>query len=190
MTIRNSNISGIILSGGQGRRVKDQDKGLLCFQDRMLIEQQVEWLRPQVSSMMISANRNIEKYSRFGVPVLSDIHPAFQGPLEGVLQGVKNCKTEWLFVLPVDVPGLPVDTISQMMEQCPQFCSSAYLGSTVRSHYLLMLINKKLEPALESYIRSGERRVRGFLNQSDACEIKLGITEDKFTNLNYLSDYQ
>ena len=43
-----STVTGVILAGGQGRRMGGQDKGLIPYRERPLIEHIISLLKPQV----------------------------------------------------------------------------------------------------------------------------------------------
>jgi len=191
MNISPEKITGLILAGGRGRRVDNQDKGLLCLKAKPMIEHQLEWFSQQVDNVIISANRNIKKYESYGFPVIQDanLNETFPGPLEGLLQALKNCSTEWLFVQPVDMPMMPNDTLKQLCRRVKTKQKAYYLQSTKRSHYLSMLISKKSLSDLSDYLATDNRRVRGFLNEINAEAIELGLDEKCFDNLNELSDY-
>lgn len=113
--LNKNEITGLILAGGEGRRVGGFDKGLLEFEGVSLIERQLQWLKPQVETVLISANRNLPVYQDFGYSVLPDNTNTPQGPLQGVLNALSVCKTRYLFVHPIDVPNLPSDTLQQMI---------------------------------------------------------------------------
>jgi molybdopterin-guanine dinucleotide biosynthesis protein A len=70
--IRPDQITGLILAGGQGSRMGGVDKGLQPLQGRPLVEHAIARLRPQVGSLAISANRNVDIYRRYGFPVWID----------------------------------------------------------------------------------------------------------------------
>ena len=55
MSTPETSISGVILAGGMGRRMGGQDKGLLLFEGRPLIEYLLDALSPQVSHILINA---------------------------------------------------------------------------------------------------------------------------------------
>ena len=74
-------ICGLVLAGGQGRRMGGVDKGLQLLQGRPLIQHVIDRLRPQVDSLLINANQNLERYAEFGCPVVSDRVGGFAGPL-------------------------------------------------------------------------------------------------------------
>ena len=67
-----SEITGIILAGGEGRRMGGIDKGLTLFRGRPLIEHVIERLQPQVCDIAISANRCLDDYGRYGFPLIRD----------------------------------------------------------------------------------------------------------------------
>lgn len=183
-------ITGLILSGGRGTRVDDQDKGLLNYQGITLMEQQLNWLQPQVGTLLISANRNYDQLERFGHKVIQDVNSQFEGPLQGVLRALQECVTDMLFVQPIDVPDLPGDLIERILTHQSFTRECQYLVSDKREHYLSMLINKKYLGALESFIDKGNRRVRDFHQQIGSIPLNLNISENDFKNLNFTSDYQ
>jgi len=193
------NITGLILAGGAGRRVEGQDKGLLSYKGEILIERQINWLKPQVASLMISANRHVEHYSKFGYPVITDEPltsdgstikgPTFEGPLRGIYQGLLHCKTPWLFIQPIDTPCLPNDLLQQLIDKTSPSGDCYYLRTTERAHYLSMLIRSSMKSTLKEFIQLGNPRVRDYHQLIDSRPIDLGISEAQFKNLNHIPDY-
>ena len=53
-----SQITGLILAGGQGRRMGRVDKGLQLLQGRRMVDHVYQRLSPQVGGIVISANQN------------------------------------------------------------------------------------------------------------------------------------
>ena len=103
-------ITGIVLCGGEGRRVAGADKPLLNYHGRPLIEWVLDALKPQVDRLLISTNRNSESYAAYG-RVIADELPPYAGPLAGIVSCLRRCPTELAFVCPGDVPHLGVDTV-------------------------------------------------------------------------------
>jgi molybdopterin-guanine dinucleotide biosynthesis protein A len=71
-------VTGIILAGGEARRMGGNDKGLIPYVNQPLIAHVIHHLAPQVEQLLINANRNIERYQQFGYPVISDSLSGFQ----------------------------------------------------------------------------------------------------------------
>ena len=114
-----TNITGLVLAGGRGQRVGGVDKGWLVYEGRPLIVSVIERFAPQVGPLLISANRNVERYAAYGEVVSDD--PAdvsgehFAGPLIGVLSGLRRARTDWVAIVPCDAPHLPADLVARLM---------------------------------------------------------------------------
>lgn len=189
--LSSTNITGLILAGGRGRRVDGQDKGFLMYEGASLIDRQVEWLMPQVKQFFISANRNIKQYQKFKCPVLKDHNNNFDGPLYGIFKGLENCKTDWMFVQPVDVPHLPKDLIKRLLNNIENKASSNafYLKTKEQKHYLSLLIHTSHLDNMKNFIMTGNRKVSDFLREIKCLPVDLNLSEDAFKNLNRRDDY-
>ena len=113
-------IGGVLLAGGQSRRMGGGDKCLQLLAGRTLLERVIASVQPQVEHLILNANGNPSRFKRYGLPVVSDIVGGFSGPLAGILTGLEwlksnhpNCK--WLASFACDAPFLPTDMVSRMM---------------------------------------------------------------------------
>ncbi|MGA7982585.1 MAG: molybdenum cofactor guanylyltransferase MobA, partial [Chromatiaceae bacterium] len=106
-------VTGVILAGGMARRMGGQDKGLVHFSGRPLIEWVIEALRPQVRALLINANRHREIYAAYGCPVVADDIDGFQGPLAGFASAMAAAATPWIVTAPCDGPFLARDLVER-----------------------------------------------------------------------------
>ena len=60
---RLARVTGLVLAGGMGRRMDSRDKGLVPFRGRPMVAHVIERPAPQVGSVLINANRNVEQYA-------------------------------------------------------------------------------------------------------------------------------
>lgn len=181
--------AGLILAGGRGRRVGGQDKGLMPYRGRPLVERVLERLAPQVEEICISANRNLDTYRRYGYPVLPDTLPEYPGPLAGLREGLAAVAAEWLLAVPCDVPHLPLDCARHLLLATgAQGCCAAYPRAGA-DHYAVLLLHQRCADALEAYLRDGGRSVHGFLGVVGAAAVEFGAAED-FANLNAIEDFE
>ena len=81
-------ITGVVLAGGLGRRMGGVEKGLIELRGRPLLAHVIERLRPQVDELLLNANREIQRYAAFGVPVVGDVIEGCVGPLAGLHAGL------------------------------------------------------------------------------------------------------
>ena len=109
--IARDNVTGLIYAGGRATRMGGVDKGLELFRGRPLIEAVIDRLKPQCVSIVISANRNLERYAAWGYPVVRDLDDAFGGPLAALAAaGAQSVvMTEWVLTAPCDAPFFPED---------------------------------------------------------------------------------
>ena len=107
-------ITGVILAGGQGRRMGGADKGLQELGGRPMAAHVLERLAPQVGAVLISANRNLERYAELGCPVLPDTLDGYAGPLAGLQAALAQATTPLLVTAPCDSPFLPADLVARL----------------------------------------------------------------------------
>jgi molybdenum cofactor guanylyltransferase len=116
MTIqaRHPDISLGILAGGAGRRFGGQDKGWIDLGGLPQIVRLLQQHAGATAAVLVSANRNVERYRDLGVEVVSDPWPDYPGPLAGVASLLGATRTPCLVTLPVDAYGLPADLIDRI----------------------------------------------------------------------------
>jgi hypothetical protein len=64
---KNEQITGLILAGGRGTRMGSVNKGLQPFRGTTMAQHVLERLAPQVGSLAINANSDLERYAAFGL---------------------------------------------------------------------------------------------------------------------------
>jgi len=81
-------IAGVVLAGGQARRMGGGDKCLRLLGGTTLLERIRDRARPQVEALVLNANGPAERFAAYGLPVVADSIPGSAGPLAGVLAGL------------------------------------------------------------------------------------------------------
>ena len=163
--ISSEHITGLILAGGRAQRMGGIDKGLIPFHGKPLIESAISRLKPQVSTILINANRSITKYSHYGYPVLMDETPDFSGPLAGFSVGLKHCKTPYLLTSPCDSPLLPTDLAEKMAYQLEDddlelvFASSKEDDGKTWSQPVFCLMKSDLQDSLNAFLSKGDLKI-------------------------------
>jgi molybdopterin-guanine dinucleotide biosynthesis protein A len=94
-------ITGVVLAGGRATRWDGRDKGLIQVSGQPMISHVLDALAPQVEQVIISANRNLNAYRAFGLPVVTDASRDFLGPLAGIASGLAAARTEWVAIVRV-----------------------------------------------------------------------------------------
>jgi len=178
-------VAGLVLAGGLGRRHGGIDKGWVNHQGQPLVEHALQHLeRCGCDPCLISANRNRDRYASLEVSVLADRRTGYLGPLSGIESAFLACPAKWLYVVPVDVRGMPADWLAQLHARV-QATGAPWCGTLDdgRLQPLLGLWSRDLLPMLGSYLDAGGRRVMEFVRpwQSHALALPAGFS---LSNLN------
>ena len=112
-------VVGLLLAGGQSRRMGGGDKTLRPLGGIPLIDRVIERLRPQVNALVLNVNGDPARFARLGLPVAADSVPGFAGPLAGVLAGLDwafSHRSDCPYVVSVatDAPFLPIDLVTRL----------------------------------------------------------------------------
>ena len=174
-------ISGIILAGGESRRMGGADKGLLEFAGQPLIAHVIARIAPQVDELFVSANRHLASYAALGYPVVQDDSPVFLGPLAGMLAGLNEAKHEWVLTAPCDTPFLPADLVRRLYLATDDV--DIVVASAARVHATVMLCRRALAPDLANALAQGERKVQHWQSMQRRA-IVVFDDESAFVNLN------
>jgi molybdopterin-guanine dinucleotide biosynthesis protein A len=166
MSLRFSDVTGLILAGGLGRRMGGVDKGLALLDGRPLAAHVIERLAPQVGTVLINANRNPEAYGTYGYPVLADRIDGFVGPLAGLHAGLAACTTPLLVSAPCDSPFLPLDLVARLHEALHHANSqlaAPRTGDGLQPAFALM--RREVLADLAAYLDAGGRRMQAWFGQ-------------------------
>ena len=182
-----SPISGIILSGGEGRRVGNQDKGWILWQDRPLIEHVSHNIRTQTHELIISCNRNVERYRLLADHLCIDATSGYQGPLAGLQAALPLATNPLCFICPCDTPNLPKDIVSRLYHaKEDNHADVVYVDDGTHHHYLIALLDRALIPCLKQYFDAGGRSVKGWYATLMAQTVKITDHPLAFANINTL----
>ena len=111
-----SNCSIVLLAGGRGQRMGGQDKGWVSWQGQALIEHMQQVARPLTDDLIISCNRNHQRYQPLADQLVSDPDQNFSGPLVGIISALKVARHPYLIVLPCDAPRIDQALLTQLYQ--------------------------------------------------------------------------
>ena len=178
-------LTGLVLAGGQARRMGGVDKGLVAIAGRPMIEHVLDALRPQVGELMINANRNLERYARYGCRVLPDSQAGYLGPLAGVASALAAIRTDYLLTVPCDSPLLAPDLAAHLCEALDrQRADLAVAHDGERQQPVFLLLPKRLGADLEDYLAGGGRKIDLWFARHRLAEAELSHRRDSFINVN------
>lgn len=180
-------LTGVVLAGGQGRRMGGEDKGWVMFQGQPLIDHVLQCLAPQVDHLMINANRSVERYQALDIPVITDLDSGFQGPLMGMATALHYAQTDWVLCVPCDTPQLPPD-LAQRLWRAAQSAQApiAVAHDGERLQPAVVLLQRALLASLQRFLAEGGRKVDRWFSLYHYVAVTFPARH--FINLNYPED--
>jgi molybdenum cofactor guanylyltransferase len=200
MTVITPTITGVLLAGGQSRRMFAHDgpgggdKGLLDMAGKPMLGHVIARLKPQVSALVINANGDPARFTAFNLPVTPDTITGHVGPLAGVLAGMRwatehTPSASHVATVSTDAPFLPADLIARLSAGLtPKSIALASSGGEV--HPVIGLWPVALATDLDQALRDGVRKVLAWTDRHDTKIIdfafhRVGSQEiDPFFNAN------
>ena len=185
MTIPRGAITGIVLAGGQGRRMGGVDKGLVLLDTRPLVEHVLERLAPQVGALVVNANQNAGRYGAFGHPVVPDAVGGFAGPLAGLHAGMTAATTPFVVTVPCDSPFLPCDLVARLAAGLDGAQADLAVARTFdQPHPVFALVRRTVLPHLAAFLAGGGRKIDAWYATLANVEVAFDDEANAFRNIN------
>jgi len=176
-------VTGIVLAGGQGRRMGGVDKGLQLLHGKSMVEHVLARLAPQVDEILINANQNLEAYARFGHRVVADAIGGFAGPLAGLHAGLAAARHEMVLTVPCDSPFLPPDLCARM-KGALNGNDLAVAKTGDQPHPVFSLVRTSVKKNLEDFLLKGGRKIDAWYSTLEVVEVAFDDEADAFRNIN------
>ena len=118
-------VAGVLLAGGQSRRMGGGDKCLQTLGGRTLLEMAVTRAGAQVDRLVLNANGDPGRFAGVALPpdlpIIPDVIEGFAGPLAGILTGMEWAAremrdAEFLVSFAIDAPFFPLDMTARLLD--------------------------------------------------------------------------
>lgn len=177
-----SGCSILLLAGGRGQRMGGRDKGWIHWQDRALIEHMHQVVRPLTDDLIISCNRNHERYRVLADQLISDPCTDYPGPLIGILEALKTAGNPQLLVLPCDAPRIDRALLRGLHRQAGKRPVMLYHQEHWQPLFSLLPVN--LLPALQEQWQAGQRSPLRALLQLQPVAVHVADDDRRLDNFN------
>jgi molybdopterin-guanine dinucleotide biosynthesis protein A len=185
-----------VLAGGEGSRM-GHAKGLLTISGKPILLHILETVRWPGPTLLVTGpgRQSPPGASAFDAEAVDPV--AGQGPMRGVLTALQNTRTEWVVVLPVDMPALGAAP--------PRWLAAALLA---RPEALLVLMQREsagttlIEPLpaalcrgagdlLRSRLQESRRSLHGLAGEAGVTILSAPADwpVEAWTNLNHPADW-
>ena len=178
-------ITGVILAGGQGRRMGSVDKGLRELRGKPMVGWVLERFMPQVEEIIINANQNLDIYARFGHRVIADEIGGYAGPLAGLHCALNAAHHPLVATVPCDSPFLPADLVARLHSALQAQQSQLAVARTGdQPHPVFCLCRRDVLPHLTQFLASGGRKIDAWYATLSVTEVAFDEETQAFSNIN------
>jgi molybdopterin-guanine dinucleotide biosynthesis protein A len=190
-----NNILGVILAGGQSRRM-GRDKSLIKLNEKTLIEHTIIKVKKFLPNLIIISNENKNEIMKYGIDLVNDCLGKNQGPLIGIMTAMKYIKDnkknfDWIVTFPCDTPFFPELLMKKFIDNSKSKKSLLYFASSKgQRHNIFGLWSLKLYGKLHNdIVNKNSRKVEDWAEQNDVQRIEFSFEkDDPFFNINTEED--
>jgi len=167
-----------------------EDKGLIAFNGKPMIQYSIEALSHHFNDILISANQNIDKYLALGHQVIQDpITDA--GPLGGIYSALEKTDKSLLLITTCDTPLIDIEIAQRLIHSYAGTRAEIHVAHDGKHmqmlHALLDLEKTDLKASLARYLETN-RSVKGWYGQLDVSEVNCSDLAEHFSNINTPED--
>ncbi|MFT7310746.1 MAG: molybdopterin-guanine dinucleotide biosynthesis protein A [Paracoccaceae bacterium] len=172
-------VIGVVLAGGQARRMGGGDKGALLLGGETMLARVIARLAPQVESIVLNANGDPARFADYGLPVVADSIAEYPGPLAGVLAGLDHAATvgaSHVISAAADTPFFPRDLAGRLAEGAATQAHPIALAATheegrTMRHPTFGLWPVALREDLRAALNDGLRKVVLWTDRHGAAQV-------------------
>lgn len=184
------NLSTLLLAGGQGSRLGGIDKGLVSFDGEPVAERLSRLLAQHGNEVLISCNRNADKYRQWADRLVHDPQPDYPGPLLGILSAMRVASGSHLLVVPCDMPLLDAPLLQALIALASEHPEQAIaLQSGDQLQPLICILPLALLAVLERAWQAGQRSPRRWLIEQQVVILTIAADDPRLLNANTPSEW-
>ena len=191
-----TDICGVLLAGGQSRRMGAGDKCLMTLGGKTLLQHLIDAARLQVGPMVLNTNSDQGLFAGYRLPVAADVVDGHAGPLAGVLTGLEWAaksapECQWVASFACDAPFVPTDLVARLKQAVEaEDAAMACAASGGRHHPVFALWSVRLAADLRDAVeREGLRKVDDWTYRYAQARVEFPTDAyDPFFNINRPED--
>lgn len=181
--------NAVILAGGKSSRMgMKEDKALLKVSGLHLIEKIARELGPYFHEIIISTNAETVHNYAF-LPYRTAVDPQLnQGPLMGILSGLRVSDHDVNFVIACDIPEIDLPFIREMADFTGDYDIVVPVTGNEKYEPLFAFYHRRVIPKIEELLNRGVRKI---IELFSLCRVKYIPMDGNnwYYNLNTISDY-
>ena len=193
MITQDTPILGVILAGGQHRRMGSTPKWQLALDNNDILSHVINRMTEQVDGLAINGQH--PQLRHYGLPLIED-QVAGLGPLGGLLSALQfaiDNNYSWVATCPCDTPFLPMNWVSELQNQINKpYHKAASLSYQLQLQGTFGLWSTSLLTPLHDYLQKKEYAIHRWLKhlQHQAAVLEIVSDPSAFFNINTPEDLQ
>ena len=180
MSAHRSDIAGLILAGGESKRM-GRNKALLTVDGVPFVQRIVNTLHQRFSLILISANDS-SQYAFLNLPVIPDVFKQC-GPLAGIHAAFRAEPADYFFTVTCDIPFISIQVIDLLIDKIEEK-SVVIADDGMQTHPLIGIYPRAIYSLLENYLREGKRQVHEFIETVDVIKTEVSPYARSVLNIN------
>ena len=195
--VNKENILGVILAGGQSRRMGNKNKLLATINNKSLLEITSNLVKNQLNRVIINSNTQVYSNNKLNFEIVPDEIDGYLGPLSGIFSAMKWSKKnfpecQWIASFPVDSIFFPDNFIDVMTSKIKKETQIVCAKSNGRIHPVFALWSIVLVNALEkALVKDGIRRIDEWTKRYNLEIVNFKFKKlDPFFNINTFDDLE
>lgn len=198
--------TGVILAGGQSRRMGGGDKCLLSIGEKSILQHSIDRAACQVNRLLLNCNGDETRFHFTGMHIIKDIFEGWRGPLAGIHAALQWMTTnqptsEWLMSFAADTPFFPENLVAQLLLHAKHNnCEIIVATHNNEMQPLFALWNKSILNKLEEHLQNdGNPKMQAWIKSQKYSSVEFNhysIAQFKdhainpFFNINTQMDYK
>jgi len=183
-----SNIAGLILAGGESRRI-GTDKSILKFQGVSLLQRIVDEHKKVVDSVYVIGKKDKFVENVTGIPdTVKNI-----GPIGGLHTGMSLIDADCYLISPCDMPFLKSEDLMKLLISSEETDADAVIAKSEKGIEPLVAVYKKtILSKIEENIDSNNYAIRALFSKIKVKYLDFNeqiFEKNIFFNINYPEDY-
>ena len=159
-----------ILAGGQGRRWRGRDKGLIAFNGKPLLAGVCA--ATPAAERLVCCRNNPRFYQHYADRVLCEVAQDL-GPCAGIAALLYAAATPDIIILPVDLMGAPLQVIETLKTQWQQDDLAIVFTDSSGRHSPCLRLSTQLLDDCAAFVDSGGVKLKALLTSLDARPISV-----------------
>ena len=180
--------SGVILAGGEHKRLPGVNKALVRINNRPVIDYLFETFQEHFSEIIIVTNEP-ELFLHLDAVIVTDLFP-MRSSLTGIHAGIFYSRTPYAFFSACDMPFLKKEVIRLIVDSIQSNIDIVIPETIDGLEPLCAVYSKACLPAVTEYLMQGKLKIMNFFNRvkvrtiSEAQIRAVDPTFDSFSNIN------